>query len=149
MDLVDVPRPLQAAAAVHPVIIPPLMTELPYPGGGVGPHLSAEGVGVGLPAPDAVGPLYDIFIQGAFPGLGEKAPPDSAVLSVEEHARIVPAAEVPGDRNAAGVGRPYGELRTVRRGVGAHDSPGVIELPRGKGGELFTAPVHKRPSFAF
>ena len=147
MHLIDVPGALQGPAGTHPLAVPPGVSKLPHLRGRARPGFGGKAVGVSLPAADAVGPLYYIFIQTALSRLGHDAPPEPAVLPPQGPAGAVPGAEIPGDGHAAGIGGPHAEFRPRGGEMSAQHRPGVVKPALAEGSQSVLALVHERPSF--
>ena len=140
MDLVDVQRPVVDGVFL-PVVQPGLVVPLVVPqlvelGGGAGPGLGVEGVGVGLHQQPAVRRLDRIFI-GIIPGKsGDKALPQAAPQGGHGGLAVRPAVEIPHHRDLQGVGGPDSEDIALDPlpllGVGAHIRPG----PKGRAGGI-------------
>ena len=113
VDLVNVPRPAERAAARHPFAVRPVVGERVDARGGAGAHLGREREGVGLPDNGAVRALNDVFIELSGARARHKAAPYAEIAAAEPVRAVAPRAEIARHANAPRVRRPYGERYAV------------------------------------
>src|SRR5690606_19177756 len=115
VDLVDRDRRIRgvpAATLPHPLVVAPLVGEIPDDGGRAGRLLVAEADGVRLLDAVAVIPGLDVvLVEVPLSDAGNEALPDPGAPARPELVRgAVPAVELAHDRDLFRVGRPDGEV---------------------------------------
>ncbi len=124
MDLVDGKgggKPVPLLPLLHPFfVLPRVAPEVPDDGGGLGPHLGVEPVGVRLQQDGALR-SYLVLVEFALREARDEELPDARGA---HHAHGVPPAvpqvEVPHHAHSPGIGRPEGEVHPPHAVHGAH-----------------------------
>ena len=104
MELVDINRPLGAVPpAAHPFPVPEDVAGGGDDGGGAGPELGGEAVGIAVVQKGAVRPVDAELVAHAGLGLGDDGLPEISVIDAL-HLQLLPLAEVADDRYFRGFG---------------------------------------------
>ncbi len=117
------PERIPGVPLLHPLVVAPVVSEVPDEGGGAGRRLPGKREGIALVAAVAVVTGYDvILVQSAVADAGDEPFPDAraVVTDGELMAVVVPAVEVADHRDPGRVRRPDREERAVRF-VDAHE----------------------------
>ena len=128
---------LACTALGHPVGVLPVVGQVPKARGGERRVFGAQGEGVGLVEPDAVGGFDAVFVALTQAGTGHEASPAATAVALRLQCMrtTLPAIEVAHHRHAAGVRGPHRELRPRLAGLCAQPGALLLKLPvvRGDG----------------
>ena len=128
---------LACTALGHPVGVLPVVGQVPKARGGERRVFGAQGEGVGLVEPGAVGGFDAVFVALTQAGAGHEASPaaTAVALGLQYMRAALPAIEVAHHRHAAGVRGPHRELRPRLAGLCAQPGALLLKLPvvRGDG----------------
>ena len=139
VDLIDVEGLLVDRVLlppVQPAPVPPcIAAQLIELGGGTGPGLGVEGIGIGFEQHPAVRRLHGVLVEVVLPEPGDKALPDAPLQRFHGVAPGNPLVEIAHHRHGRRVGRPDPEHMSrpplALRRVGAHVFPGPDGLAAG------------------